>query len=60
MLQFNKGKEEDTLSKIVILMDATGSMGNVIERTKQTVVEMFIRAHEILKQNKIPEDCFSV
>ena len=41
-------------------MDATGSMGSVIERTKQTVVEMFMLAHENLKNNNIPEDCFSV
>ena len=41
ILKYNKGKEEDTSSRIVILMDATGSMGNVIERTKQTVTQMF-------------------
>jgi len=41
-------------------MDATGSMGSVIERTKQTVVQMFERAQEILKEAKIPDDCFSV
>jgi hypothetical protein len=34
ILKYNKGKEEDTFCRIVILMDATGSMGNVIERTK--------------------------
>ena len=34
ILKNNKGKEEETSSRIVILMDATGSMGNVIERTK--------------------------
>jgi hypothetical protein len=41
-------------------MDATGSMGSVIETTKQSVVMMFERAQEILKDNKIPDDCFSI
>jgi hypothetical protein len=60
ILKYNKGKAEDIESRIVVLMDATGSMGSVIETTKQSVVMMFERAQEILKDNKIPDDCFSI
>ncbi|CAL6057008.1 Helicase-related_protein [Hexamita inflata] len=38
-------------SKTLILMDATGSMGGVIDRTKNTIKTMFTNAYTVLKEN---------
>lgn len=52
------GKAETVISKILILMDATGSMGSLIDRTKQTIATMFDQAYQVLKDNNIPTDSF--
>ncbi|CAF1149858.1 unnamed protein product [Adineta steineri] len=47
-------------SRTVLLMDATGSMSNLLSATKDTVCTMFERASVILKEKKIPSDIFSM
>jgi hypothetical protein len=41
----------ETSTRTLVLMDATGSMGNVLERSKQAVANMFERAYDILRDN---------
>ena len=53
-------KKFTVLSRIVVLMDATGSMSSLIQKSKATVTVMFERAKEILQQQKIQEDCFQI
>ncbi|CAF1267204.1 unnamed protein product [Adineta steineri] len=48
------------ISRTVLLMDATGSMSNLLSATKNTVCTMFERASCILAEKKIPNDIFSM
>jgi len=56
----NKGAAEPAKSRTIVLMDATGSMGNLLEAAKNKVKIMFERTCEILAQKKIPKDCFQL
>ena len=47
-------------SRTICLIDATGSMGNLLNQTKNTVVKMFERANTILKDYNIPSNSFQV
>ena len=47
-------------SRTIVLMDATASMGNLLEKAKTTVHTMFQQAVEILKQQNVDEDCFEM
>ncbi|CAF1204485.1 unnamed protein product [Adineta steineri] len=47
-------------SRTVLLMDATGSMSNLLSATKDTVCTMFERASDILRKKKLPSDIFSM
>lgn len=47
-------------SKTLCLMDATGSMGHLINQAKNTVAIMFDRAFTILKENGIPPNSFQM
>ncbi|XP_047142319.2 uncharacterized protein LOC105845986 [Hydra vulgaris] len=47
-------------SRTVCLMDATGSMGNLLNKAKVTVGTMFERASTILKENSIPAESFQM
>ena len=47
-------------SRTIVLMDATGSMGGLLEEAKATVTTMFQQAVEILKEHNIAADCFEI
>ncbi|CAF3546493.1 unnamed protein product [Rotaria socialis] len=47
-------------SRTILLMDATGSMSNLLAAAKDTVCTMFERAADILKEKRISEDAFSM
>ena len=44
----NKAPKSDTKCKTLILLDATGSMSHLIEKTKKTIGEMFRRVTDLL------------
>jgi putative intracellular protease/amidase len=48
-----RGGVTGVVSRTVILMDATGSMSDVLDACKSTVRNMLNRAHDILKQHKV-------
>ncbi|KAL4496937.1 hypothetical protein ABPG72_002093 [Tetrahymena utriculariae] len=48
------------ISRTICLMDATGSMGVLLSKVKDTVETMFKRASEVLQENNISEDCFQM
>ena len=54
----NKGAEQKTNSRTVILMDATGSMYWLLALTKQTIGKMFERAAKILEEHGIIQRAF--
>ena len=56
----NEGASEAPKSRTVVLMDATGSMGQLLHKAKNSVGTMFERAYKILKDSKIPEGSFQV
>ncbi|CAF2093384.1 unnamed protein product [Rotaria magnacalcarata] len=47
-------------SRTVLLMDATGSMANLLSAAKETVCIMFERASTILKEKGFPSDAFQM
>ena len=62
LLSWNKGPEikEKKISKTVLVMDATGSMGSLIQKSKLAVMQMFERCCDILKTNGIEPDSFQL
>ena len=57
----NRGPSEyDLVTKIGILMDATGSMSHLIQNAKNTVEEMFRRISSILESKDIDPQCFQI
>ena len=56
----NKGANGNVSSRTICLMDATGSMGGLLNQAKNTVGEMFERATSILFDYKIPTDSFQL
>ena len=46
--------ESDLVSRTICLIDATGSMGGVLDQVKMTVQSMFERAHTILEDEGYP------
>ncbi len=52
--------KKDTESRIICLIDATGSMSSLLNKTKSTVHVMFQRAKSILKNSGIKENCFEM
>jgi hypothetical protein len=59
-LELNKGVEIETkiISRTVCLMDATGSMGNLLESGKKTISLVFQRAKQVLTESGANPDCF--
>ena len=54
LLSINNNRElEVEAIKTLILMDATGSMSNLLQKAKNSVAIMFERTSEILKKNDI-------
>jgi hypothetical protein len=62
LLSWNKGPEikEKKISKTNVVMDATGSMGSLIQKSKLAVMQMFERCCDILKTNGIEPDSFQL
>jgi len=56
----NVGAALSTKSKTLCIMDATGSMGHLIEKCKSTVGIMFERATTILIENKLSSDSYAM
>ena len=58
LTRINKGIEIPPKSvKTLIGMDATGSMGCLIEKSKKTIKEMFRKSLKILENNGINQNC---
>jgi len=53
-------KPVSVCSRTIVLMDATGSMGGLLQKAKNTVGTMFERASEILVKNKIGGNSFQL
>ena len=51
---------ESQISRTILLMDATGSMSQLLSTVKETVCLMFERAADILKEAGIAEDEFAM
>lgn len=47
-------------SRTICLMDATGSMSNLLQKSKNTVALMFSRAKDILMEKGMNPDCFAM
>ena len=60
LLRHNKGIEEAGPSRTLVLMDATGSMTQLLEKSKSTVVAMFDLLHETLKEKNYDENGFQI
>ncbi|CAF3095788.1 unnamed protein product [Rotaria sp. Silwood2] len=61
LLEQNRGASLVTkTSRTVLLMDATGSMSNLLSAAKETVCTMFERASDILKEQMLPSDAFQM
>ncbi|CAF4640808.1 unnamed protein product [Rotaria sp. Silwood1] len=61
LLEQNRGASSvPKTSRTVLLMDATGSMSNLLSATKETVCTMFERASDILKEKMLPSDAFQM
>ena len=60
LLGENKGIETEAESKTLILMDATGSMFHLLDKTKKTLEVMFKRVCEVLEENMISSNSFQI
>ncbi|CAF3383520.1 unnamed protein product [Rotaria socialis] len=60
LIEENKGVEGTSSSRTVCLMDATGSMSHLLQKSKNTVGVMFERASIVLKANNISSDSFEI
>lgn len=49
-----------SVTRTLVLMDATGSMGSYLHQAKQAVGDMFSRAREILRDHHRDVDCFMI
>ncbi|CAF0944002.1 unnamed protein product [Brachionus calyciflorus] len=61
LIEKNKGSVlEIKRSKTICLMDATGSMGHLLDQVKNTICVMFDRTIRVLEQNDLPIDSFEI
>lgn len=60
LLQRNVGTPDQLLSRTLVLIDATGSMGGVLQATKGCVREMMRRVGVILKDHQLSEQAFEL
>lgn len=61
LVQNNKGAEAERVrSRTIVLMDATGSMTNLLHKAKSCVEEMFRRIHDILASNSLADTSFQL
>jgi len=59
LLSYNLGPASNTM-KIAVCVDATGSMGSLLGKTKQKIREMFKRIRGILKENGHDPNSFEI
>ena len=60
LLKENKGIELDAESKTLILMDATGSMFHLLDKTKKTLEVMFKRVCDVLEEHLFSSNSFQI
>ncbi|CAF2829116.1 unnamed protein product [Rotaria sp. Silwood2] len=60
LIEENKGVEGSSVSRTICLMDATGSMSHLLQKSKNTADIMFKRASTILNENNIDSDLFQI
>ncbi|CAF4226883.1 unnamed protein product, partial [Rotaria sordida] len=61
LLEQNRGPNIDSpVSRTVLLMDASGSMSNLLSATKETICTMFERAWVVLGEKGLPNDTFAM
>lgn len=62
LLELNRGVEMETevVSRTICLMDATGSMGSLLDCGKKTITMVFKRAKEVLAEEGANPDCFEL
>ncbi|KAL4463179.1 hypothetical protein ABPG74_007180 [Tetrahymena malaccensis] len=60
LLQLNQSPKENITSKTLIVLDATGSMKNLITQTKNTIETTFLCSRDILGQEGLDPQCFLV
>lgn len=58
--KMNLGPLESTTSRIILLLDGTKSMGNLITSLKTNLTQMFERSSDILKENRYEPGCFEI
>lgn len=60
LVKKNLGPNDAVVSRTIVLMDATISMGQLLNQTKNQVKAMLTRAESVLKEHKMSPDCFQV
>ncbi len=60
MKEINLGRSKGIITKTLIMMDATGSMKNLINKTKNAVSVMFEEASKILSDKGINTKLFEI
>jgi hypothetical protein len=58
--EINLGRSKGIITKTLIMMDATGSMKNLINKTKNAVSVMFEEASKILSDKGINTKLFEI
>jgi hypothetical protein len=61
LLELNRSgliETEMKITKTLVLIDATGSMGSMLQRTKNNVEKMFGAAAAVLRENGMEENLF--
>jgi hypothetical protein len=58
--KINKGAIQTSITKTLVLMDATGSMSNLLHNAKNAVGVMFERASQVLIDNNLDPNSFQV
>lgn len=60
LVEKNEVRMVSAVSRTVVLMDATGSMSSLIDKTKHSISEMFRRAYDILQKQNVLGRSFSI
>lgn len=60
LLEENRGPECQSCSRTIILMDATGSMNHLLQKTRNNVGTIYERACEVLREHNISADLFQI
>eukprot|EP01084_Bolivina_argentea_P258927 436713_1 len=60
LVSYNLGPSAPNTMKVAICVDATGSMGSLLDKTKEKIRLMFKRIREILKDNDMDPNSFEI